>query len=54
MEESDPELIRTFAEGADYSESVCMDCHATKNLPEWDASIHALEAVACTDSRRAW
>ena len=49
MEESDPEMIRTFAEGAEYSTKVCMDCHATKNLPEWDASIHALEAVACTD-----
>jgi len=49
MEESDPELIRTFAKDEDYSQRVCMDCHATKNLPEWNASIHALEAVQCTD-----
>ena len=44
----DPELIRTFAE-AGAAEAVCMECHATKHLPEWDASIHAMEQVSCTN-----
>lgn len=47
MEESDPELIRGFAADDTYGDEVCMDCHATKNLAEWHANIHALEQVGC-------
>ncbi len=47
MEESDPEMIRSFAAEEGYGEQVCMECHATKNrnlrtgLSEWPLSIHA-------------
>ena len=53
MEESDPELIRSFAAEEGYGEKVCMECHATKNtnwergLSEWPISTHAVEGVEC-------
>ncbi len=48
MEEGDPSLIRTFADG---DVSVCVDCHTAKGagLHEWQASTHSMEGVTCLE-----
>ncbi len=47
-EETDPELIRSFAEGGAGNDA-CMSCHLTKGLSQWHASTHAAEGVGCAD-----
>ena len=46
-EEADPALIRGFADGGYEASEVCVSCHRSKRLHEWEASVHALEEVAC-------
>ena len=46
-EEADPALIRGFAAGSYADSEVCASCHRTKQMTEWQASLHALEQVAC-------
>jgi DmsE family decaheme c-type cytochrome len=46
-EGGDPQFIRTFDEGT--SVQACMECHDTKHVAEFRASIHALSQVDCMD-----
>ncbi len=48
-EEGDPALIRTFAEQSAADAASCLACHREKTLPEWPASVHAVEGVQCFD-----
>jgi DmsE family decaheme c-type cytochrome len=45
-DEGDPGLIRTFSEESP-ADGVCLECHRTKHMPEWQASLHAVEEVSC-------
>ncbi|MCD4748609.1 MAG: DmsE family decaheme c-type cytochrome [Thermoanaerobaculales bacterium] len=49
MEEGDPTLIRNFDNESADDAQACVECHAEKNQPEWAASTHAMEGLACTD-----
>ncbi len=48
----DPAQIRTFSDPGPADEAACLDCHQGKGLPEWHASVHAAEGVACFECHR--
>jgi DmsE family decaheme c-type cytochrome len=47
IESGDKTAIHTFSKEADDSDA-CLTCHRGKGMPEWHASTHAQQDVACT------
>jgi DmsE family decaheme c-type cytochrome len=47
----DPELIRTLSSDSPFPEvtDVCVECHQSYKLHDWQGSTHALNAVGCLD-----
>lgn len=48
-EEGEAALIRSLAGEGYAATEVCMSCHRTKKLHEWQVSVHAAEGVACSE-----
>ena len=46
-EEADPAMIVGFAADGYAASERCVSCHRGKNMHEWQASVHAMEEVAC-------